>query len=78
MDNLIGVTLEPGVEDTDGNVIDSNSGRAITGAVKDDDGSPIPNVPIQLQSSADTVVIATTTIDATGAYEYTEVEWGST
>jgi uncharacterized surface anchored protein len=75
VDNLIGVTLQPGEQDTDNNFVDSNNG-AITGTVKDDNGRPIPNVPIQLQNSAG-IVVATTTTDSTGAYKFTEVEPGT-
>ncbi|KAI2514176.1 protein of unknown function DUF11 [Fragilaria crotonensis] len=77
VDNLIGVTLKPGEEDTDNNFVDSNNG-AITGTVKDDNGNPIANVPIQLQSDGPTpTVIATTTTDSNGAYEFTGVEPGT-
>jgi hypothetical protein len=49
VDDLIGVTLKPDNKDTDKNFVDSNNGT-ITGKVKDDNGNPIAEVPIQLQS----------------------------
>ncbi len=57
--------------------MDRNNG-AITETVKDDNGRPIAGVPIQLHYDGPTpTVIATTTTDSNGEYEFTEVEPGT-
>ncbi|KAI2514321.1 protein of unknown function DUF11 [Fragilaria crotonensis] len=78
VDDLIGVTLKPGEEDTDNNFVDSNNG-AITGTVKDDNGNPIAGVLIELQriDGATATVVGTTTTDSNGAYDFSEVEPGT-
>jgi protocatechuate 3,4-dioxygenase beta subunit len=65
VDNLIGVTLNPGEKDGGNDFVDSNNG-AITGTVKDDNGNPIANVPIQLQSvnGNSTTVVGSTHTDS--------------
>ena len=50
MNNLIGVTLNPGEKDTDNNFVDSNKGL-ISGSVTDEDGKPVKGVTLTLTDS---------------------------
>ena len=74
VDNVVGVTLNPGENDTGNDFVDNNNG-SISGNVSDDQGNPLSNVTIELQAP-DGTVIDTTTTDGSGNYIFADVEPG--
>ena len=50
VDNVVGVTLNPGEDDTGNDFVDNNNG-SIFGNVSDDQGNPLSGVTIELQST---------------------------
>ncbi|NEQ73047.1 MAG: hypothetical protein F6K23_08130, partial [Okeania sp. SIO2C9] len=80
VDNIVGVTVEPGEADTDNDFVDGNN-ASISGTVTNENGDPIPGVTINLLDSNGDPVLEngnpiTTTTDNNGDYIFTDVEPG--
>ncbi len=71
VNNIIGVTLQPGETDDGNNLVNSNN-ASMSGSVKDNDGKPLTCVKIELSNS--TGVFATTLTDSLGLYDFTVTE----